>query len=207
MTYDDADRPSAINTPMGRVSHLRAPETGGMVATVRIGKLPAGTSVVIKWGGTHPASADSLAAEATALECLAEAGLPMARLLHAKPGMTVTTRLPGRIDLDRADHDHLSVLADQLGDVRAAPSDGFGPFESWVARDAVPPEWRDHGLGPEAIALAAEPVPGAQRCHDRAGPLVGVRDRLLAAPRSGPHPAAVAAGSPGPHRRAGQITM
>ncbi|MGD7787355.1 phosphotransferase [Propionibacteriaceae bacterium Y1700] len=148
-----------VDTPLGRVSELRSPAIGGLVATVRIGRLGDGMPVVVKWAGPHPDSPGNLAAEAVILHQLADGDLPVPRLLHAEPGLTITSWLPGRIDLDRADHDHLGVLAGQLLRLQSVPLAGLAPFESWADPEAVPPPWGDHGLWSEAIALAAESVP------------------------------------------------
>lgn len=148
-----------VATPLGEISELRSPAIGGMVATVRIGQLGDGTPVVVKWAGRHADSPGNLAAEAVVLNKLAGGDLPVPRLLHAEQGLTITSWLPGRIDLDRADHDHLGTLADALLKLQSVRVDALVPFESWAEPDAVPPQWGDHRLWAEAITLAAEPIP------------------------------------------------
>lgn len=155
--------------PLGPIVDLGPPAIGGLVATVRYGRLPDGREVVIKRAGGKPDVEIELAGEAEVLRVL-DGGLRAPRLLDAAPGVLVLERLPGRIDLIDCSARMLEHYAHVLCDIHALdwPGRALDSWSTWAEPEVAPPEWStDRRLWAEAITISRTPQPASRTvlCH------------------------------------------
>lgn len=151
---------------------LVGPLIGGITGqNVRIRPLDGtGDLVVRSWPVDGEDHGVRVRREIAGLEALAATDLPVPRLIAADPDgastgspTTVTTFLPGQVDLTPADPGTwVRNLAGMLARIHAVPPPELTPCEQWTAEDHA---WLDldPGLAREARALAARPAdPAAQ---------------------------------------------
>lgn len=114
----------------GEVALVR-PLVGGITGQMlQLRRADRGDDLVVRrWRRTGPEEQDRVRREATGLEALAASGLPIPRLLAADPDgigsglpTTVTTFLPGRVELDPPDlREWVRRLAEMLVRIHAVP--------------------------------------------------------------------------------------
>lgn len=158
---------------LGEVSLVRSlvgGTTGQMLQLRRSG----GDDVVVRrWSGLEAEHPGRVRREVAGLTALADAGLPLPALLAADPhgdvaGLptTVTTFLPGRVELAPPDLDTwVQRLATMLARIHSEPVPDLLPCELWSSSE--PSTWLeaegDAGLAREARALTARPVDPTRR--------------------------------------------
>lgn len=156
---------------VGPVADVRALEDGRtstMLAITPRSGAPAvlGLMTVEPWR-TH--GAELTARERETQRLLADTPVPAPRSLALDAAgercghpAHLMTRLPGCLDLERADDSSLRLLAGLLASVHEVePRDDVRLFQSWAweAKYVVPPWASDLGLWEEAFALLRTPVP------------------------------------------------
>lgn len=152
------------------ITDTGAPAIGGLVSTVRFGRLPDGREVVVKRAGDGVEALDELAHEAAVLRLLA--GRCRAPAVVAEgPGVLILERLTGRVELSAWSprlRDRYVEMLSEIHDLDGPVADMLEPWSTWVDPDAEPPRWSaDPGLWDAAIELARSGPPPARAvfCH------------------------------------------